>query len=162
MRRGRLYVRALLAFIVAPVLVDIAVPGWLLQLGDERFHAGAVRFVGVVPMVFGAWLLLDSVFLRFAHEGHGTLAPLDPPKFVVRGGGYRWVRNPMYLANVGILLGTALLFGSWRVLAWTVFMFAAWHLFVLFYEEPTLTRLFGDDYMAYRRTAGRWLPRLRG
>jgi protein-S-isoprenylcysteine O-methyltransferase Ste14 len=68
----------------------------------------------------------------------------------------------MYLANVGILLRTALLFGSWRVLAWTAFMFAAWHLFVLFYEEPTLTRLFGDDYVAYRQTAGRWLPRPRG
>jgi len=161
MRRGGLYVRAAMAF-VAPVLVDIVMPAWLLEVKGGRFHPGAVRFVGVVPMALGAWLLLDSVFLRFAHEGQGTLAPLDPPKFVVRGGAYRWVRNPMYLANVGILLGIALLFGSWRVLAWTAFMFVAWHLFVLFYEEPTLTRLFGDDYLGYRRTAGRWLPHLRG
>lgn len=160
MSRG-LYARAAVA-LVAPVLVDIVVPASLLGAAGARFHTGAVRFVGVLPMALGAWLLLDSVFLRFAHEGQGTLAPLDPPKFVVRGGAYRWVRNPMYVANVAILSGTALLFGSWRVLAWAGLMFLAFHLFTVFYEEPTLTRLFGDDYVAYRRTAGRWLPRLRG
>ena len=46
----------------------------------------------------GCWLLLDSVFVRFAREGRGTLAPIDPVRFVVRGGAYRVVRNPMYLA----------------------------------------------------------------
>jgi protein-S-isoprenylcysteine O-methyltransferase Ste14 len=158
---GGLYVRAAVAT-VAPVLVDIVVPAWLVGLTGARFHPGALRFIGVVPIAVGAWMLLDSVFVRFAHEGRGTLAPLDPPKFVVRGGAYRWVRNPMYAANVLILGGTTLLFGSWRVLAWAGVMFVAWHLFVVFYEEPTLTRLFGDDYLAYRRTAGRWLPRRRG
>jgi protein-S-isoprenylcysteine O-methyltransferase Ste14 len=161
MKRGGLYARAVLAF-AAPVLVDIVMPAWLVGFTGGRFHAGIARFAGLVPMVLGAWLLLDSVFLRFANEGQGTLMPLDPPKFVVRGGAYRWVRNPMYVANVGILLGTALLFGSWRVLAWAIFVFVAFHLLAVFYEEPTLARQFGDDYVAYRRAVGRWLPRLRG
>ena len=108
----------------------------------------------------GCWLLLDSVFVRFAHEGRGTLAPIDPPRFVVRGGAYRVVRNPMYLANVAIVVGSGLLFQSWFLFVWAAILFVAFHLFVITYEEPTLTRLFGDDYETYRRHVGRWIPRL--
>jgi protein-S-isoprenylcysteine O-methyltransferase Ste14 len=36
------------------------------------------------------------------------------------------------------------------------------HLFVLFYEEPTLRKKFGDDYEEYCRNVGRWWPRVRG
>ena len=144
---------------VLPVLVDVLVPAWLLDQRGARFELGAMRFVGVPLVLIGAWLLLDSVFLRFAHEGRGTLAPIDPPRFVVRGGAYRVVRNPMYVANVAILLGAGVLFESWRVLAWAGAAFVAFHLFVLLYEEPALTRRFGDDYLAYRRAVGRGLPR---
>jgi protein-S-isoprenylcysteine O-methyltransferase Ste14 len=36
------------------------------------------------------------------------------------------------------------------------------HLFVVFYEEPTLHKKFGADYDEYCRNVGRWWPRLRG
>ena len=36
------------------------------------------------------------------------------------------------------------------------------HLFVLFYEEPTLRAKFGADYDEYCRNVNRWWPRLRG
>jgi protein-S-isoprenylcysteine O-methyltransferase Ste14 len=39
-------------------------------------------------------------------------------------------------------------------------LFLLVHLFVLFYEEPTLTRKFGSPYREYRRTVRRWIPRL--
>jgi protein-S-isoprenylcysteine O-methyltransferase Ste14 len=155
-----LYVRAAVAF-VAPILVDGVVPVWLLSSSGGRFELGAVRFFALPLIVLGAWLLVDSVFLRFAREGRGTLAPLDPPRFVVRGGAYRVVRNPMYVANVAILLGEGLVFRSWRILAWAGTIFVAFHLFTVFYEEPTLRRLFGDDYEQYCRQVGRWLPRRR-
>jgi protein-S-isoprenylcysteine O-methyltransferase Ste14 len=54
--------------------------------------------------------------VRFARDGRGTLAPIDPPRFVVRGGAYRVVRNPMYVANVAIVTGSGMLFESWRPL----------------------------------------------
>jgi protein-S-isoprenylcysteine O-methyltransferase Ste14 len=34
-------------------------------------------------------------------------------------------------------------------------------LFVLFYEEPTLSKQFGEEYKRYRETVPRWIPRLR-
>jgi protein-S-isoprenylcysteine O-methyltransferase Ste14 len=36
------------------------------------------------------------------------------------------------------------------------------HLFVVFYEEPTLRGKFGADYEEYFRSVGRWWPRVRG
>jgi protein-S-isoprenylcysteine O-methyltransferase Ste14 len=153
-----LYVRAVAALIL-PVIVDVVVPAALLRDAGGRLDLGPLRFVGLPVLVLGGWLLLDSVFLRFAHEGRGTLAPVDPPRFVVRGGAYRYVRNPMYVANVAIIVGSALLFRSWRLVAWAAVAFVAFHLFVVAYEEPTLHRTFGETYEAYRRDVARWIPR---
>jgi protein-S-isoprenylcysteine O-methyltransferase Ste14 len=36
------------------------------------------------------------------------------------------------------------------------------HLFVVFYEEPTLRKKFGADYKEYCRNVHRWWPRVRG
>lgn len=153
-----LYVRAVIA-LVLPATVDAVVPAVLLQGAGGRFDLGGVRFVGLVPLALGCLLLLDSVFVRFAGEGRGTLAPTDPPLVVVRGGAYQAVRNPMYVANVAIIAGAAVVFRSWRLLVWDAVIFVVFHLFVVFYEEPTLRRLFGDAYEMYRRDVGRWIPK---
>jgi protein-S-isoprenylcysteine O-methyltransferase Ste14 len=154
-----LYVRAVVA-LVLPVLADVVVPAALLSFGGGRFDLGPARFLGVPLIVAGCWLLFDSVFLRFAHEGRGTLAPIDPPRFVVRGGAYRVVRNPMYVANVAIVIGSGMLFQSWRLLVWAAILLVAFHVFVISYEEPTLRQQFGNDYETYRRSVARWVPRL--
>jgi protein-S-isoprenylcysteine O-methyltransferase Ste14 len=153
-----LYVRAVMA-LTLPAIVDVFVPAWLLSRPGGRLDIGAARFVGVPLIAAGSWLLLDCVLVRFAHEGRGTLAPIDPPRFVVRGGAYRVVRNPMYVANLAIVVGSGILFQSSFVFVWAAVLFVAFHLFVITYEEPTLARLFGDDYQRYRREVGRWIPR---
>lgn len=156
-----LYLRAGVGFL-APVIVDGVIPATIVRSDTDRFDLGVPRLAGLVLVVGGAWMLIDAVFLRFAREGRGTLVPIDPPRFVVRGGPYQLVRNPMYLANVAVITGTAVLFGSWHLVIWAAFVFLAFHTFVVLYEEPTLQRTFGDDYEAYRRRVPRWLPRGRG
>ena len=153
-----LYVRAVIA-LALPILADVIVPAWLLSLPGWDLDIGAVRSFGAPLLAAGCWLLVDSVFVRFAHEGRGTLAPVDPPRFMVRGGAYRVVRNPMYVANISIVIGSGILFQSWLLFLWAGVLLVAFHLFVIFYEEPTLHRLFGDDYDSYRRSVGRWIPR---
>jgi protein-S-isoprenylcysteine O-methyltransferase Ste14 len=66
----------------------------------------------------------------------------------------------MYVAVVSIVLGQALLLGNLRVLAYGAAAWLATHLFVLFYEEPTLRRTFGAEYGAYCAHVPRWVPRL--
>jgi protein-S-isoprenylcysteine O-methyltransferase Ste14 len=75
-------------------------------------------------------------------------------------GPYRFVRNPMYVGVVAIVLGEALLLGAVALLWYAAVVWLAFHLFVLGYEEPTLGRSFGDEYKTYRENVPRWLPRL--
>lgn len=156
-----LYLRATAA-LVLPLLVDVVVPAVLVRSSGAHVEGGGgYSLFGAPLIVFGCCLLFDSVFLRFAREGRGTLAPIDPPRFVVRGGAYRIIRNPMYVANVAIVVGSAAMFRSPQLLAWAVGILLAFHVFVVAYEEPTLRRLFGEDYDSYRRDVGRWIPRRR-
>ena len=64
----------------------------------------------------------------------------------------------MYVAVVTVLLGEALVFEA-RVLAvYAAGAFAAFYLFILLYEEPTLRRQFGDGYRRYCAEVSRWFP----
>ena len=91
--------------------------------------------------------------------GGGTPGPWDAPRRVVAHGPYRWVRNPIYLAALLVVLGEAWLFTSLRLLAYAGVMAACFHLFVTGYEERTLARRFGPAYLEYRRAVPRWIPR---
>jgi protein-S-isoprenylcysteine O-methyltransferase Ste14 len=128
--------------------------GWGL---DGVLAAGPV-LVGL--MLIGAGFALWVWTMRLlAVIGKGTLAPWDPTRHLVVEGPYSHVRNPMITAVLAILIGEAALFGSVGILIWCAVFFAAnWVHFVL-HEEPGLTRRFGEQYRAYRRTVPRWVPR---
>ena len=114
---------------------------------------------GQLEVAAGLACLLDC-FARFALEGRGTPAPVAQTEVLVASGLYRFVRNPMYVSLLIIVSGQALLFGQARLFAYAGVMLVAFHLFVLFYEEPTLRRRFGGSYETYYLHVGRWWPRL--
>jgi protein-S-isoprenylcysteine O-methyltransferase Ste14 len=105
--------------------------------------------------------VLVETFARFALQGRGTPAPVLPTERLVATGPYRYVRNPMYVAVVAIIWGQGLLLGSSRVIVYGLAIWAAFHLFVLFFEEPRERGRFGDQYERYRAAVPRWIPRLR-
>jgi protein-S-isoprenylcysteine O-methyltransferase Ste14 len=78
---------------------------------------------------------------------------------VVAAGPYRWVRNPIYISALLVVLGQAWLFMSLPLLAYAGAMAVCCHLFVIGYEEPVLRRRFGSAYLEYQRAVPRWLPR---
>ncbi len=119
------------------------------------------QLFGIAPLLFGACLGLYCAF-AFAWSGLGTPAPFDPPRTLVVGGVYRYVRNPMYWGAFLVLVGQWTLFG----VGWPAFIYVAsfallTHLFVRFYEEPTLRRKFGADYTKHCDNVPRWLPRFK-
>jgi protein-S-isoprenylcysteine O-methyltransferase Ste14 len=120
---------------------------------------GPFALVGTALAAAGALLALWCV-LTFVLVGKGTPAPFDPPPRLVVSGPYHYLRNPMYLGAALALTGAALFYGSAALLAYAVLFLTAAHLFVIGYEEPTLTRRFGPDYHTYRTRVRRWLPRL--
>ncbi|HET6951045.1 MAG TPA: isoprenylcysteine carboxylmethyltransferase family protein [Acidimicrobiales bacterium] len=143
---------------VAPGVVAGAIPWWL-----TGWHAGGarwwppVRVAGAVLVGAGAVVLVQA-FARFVTEGRGTPAPVAPTERLVVGGLYRHVRNPMYLAVVGTIVGQALLLGRPVLLAYAVAAAAAMAAFVHGYEEPGLARRYGAEYDAYRRAVPAWWP----
>ena len=149
---------SLIFLVIAPGTVAGLVP-WLIS----HWAAGpsvALAVPGAVFIAVGLIPLLDS-FRRFAVEGLGTPAPVAPTRYLVVSGFYRFVRNPMYVGVVAVILGQALVFASLPLLLYGVAAWLAMHLFVVFYEEPKLRRSFGADYDAFRAAVPRWLPRLR-
>ena len=146
-------------FIAAPCVVAGLVP-WLLT---DRYHLPLSTVPGFVPvggiLIVAAIALLVHSFARFALEGLGTPAPVAPTERLVIGGVYRHVRNPMYVAVLSIILGQALLFSSWTVVAYAVIGAIVMSSFVRFYEEPTLASRYGAEYETYRRNVPGWLPR---
>jgi len=121
-------------------------------------HWDAIGLPGLVAIALGASILIRCI-VDFARVGRGTLAPVDPPLTLVIRGLYRYVRNPMYVGVVVVLLGESALFGSTSLLLYTVVFFLLANLFVMIYEEPSLRARFGESYEQYRRSVGRWIPR---
>jgi protein-S-isoprenylcysteine O-methyltransferase Ste14 len=149
--------------VIAPGFVAGAVPRWISHwyIAPPFFGLPAFRIAGGVLMALGLAGLLDS-FLRFALQGLGTPAPILPTRHLVVAGLYRYVRNPMYVAVVSLILGQGLLFGNVRVLGYGCLVWVLFHAFVLLYEEPVLSATYGAEYEAFRARVPRWIPRLSG
>ena len=152
-----LVLRNVVFTVVVPGLGGAWLPWWLLTHGTtstptpKAWEAVPVIVAGAALYFWCAW--------NFAAVGGGTPGPWDAPRRVVARGPYRWVRNPIYLAALLVVLGEAWLFASPRLLAYAAVMAACFHLFVTGYEERTLARRFGPAYLEYRRAVPRWIPR---
>lgn len=145
-----------------PGTVVVLLPALILGATPSApsLDLGPLRFAGVLLVALGLFVAGWAV-LGFVIEGRGTPAPYDPPRRLVSGRLYARVRNPMYLGGTLILVGEAVLFRSYALLAYAALVWLGWHLFVVLYEEPTLRRRFGAAYDEYRARVPRWLPRLR-
>lgn len=120
---------------------------------------GLAQVAGILLTAVGAALALSCI-LTFALLGKGTPAPFDPPRRLVIRGPYKYVRNPMYLGAATALTGAALFYESAILASYVAVFLLVTHLFVLWYEEPTLRATFGAEYDGYCLKVRRWWPRL--
>jgi protein-S-isoprenylcysteine O-methyltransferase Ste14 len=152
---------ASLAFLVLAPGTIAGVGPWVITRWRFRDYPGDVvlRPLGLVLILAGVAVLLEA-FARFALEGHGTPAPTYPTDRLIVRGTYRYVRNPMYLAVEGLILGQAALLGAGELIIYGAMIAAAFHLFVIWVEEPGLRRTYRDQYRRYTINVHRWVPRL--
>ena len=148
--------------ILVPGSVTVGIPYLLLTSGAVLpYGIGNFRLIGIIFIAIGitfyAWTAWD-----FAFTGRGTPAPIYAPKMLVSTLLYRIVRNPMYVGVLLILLGEAILFTSFAILAYTLLVWLLFHLFVVYYEEPRLRKQFGAAYDEYSKVVPRWIPGLKG
>jgi protein-S-isoprenylcysteine O-methyltransferase Ste14 len=161
MRKTTAAIGTMVFFVLAPGIIAGLIPWWLSgwKVREPLLNWAPVRVIGVIAIAAGAAVLV-SAFVRFVVEGAGTPAPIAPTERLVVGGLYRYVRNPIYLAVVTIILGQALALGYPALLAYGIAVCVAFGTFVKLYEEPTLQRRYGAQYDAYRAAVPAWLPRL--
>jgi protein-S-isoprenylcysteine O-methyltransferase Ste14 len=140
-----------------PGTVTVVIP-WLIlgRPAIEGTHEFTpLRILAVVVGSCGAGVSLYCI-LVFAYYGKGTLAPVQPPEVLVIRGMYKFNRNPMYLGVLTVLFAEFLFFERSDLFIYVSVIFICFHLFVVLYEEPHLSRQFGDQYLAYCRAVPRW------
>lgn len=147
--------------LLLPLQVAGTVP-WLLSRWQVRppFWGWTWLRAAGVALIAAGLPVLGAAIVRFVRQGRGVPAPVLPARHLVVTGLYRYVRNPMYIAVVSVILGQALLLGSAPVLRYAAAVALGFHVFVLLHEEPSLRRRFGAEYEAYCRGVRRWMPRL--
>ena len=142
--------------VVVPGSVAVLIP--LLIAGDRAPAGGVARVLALLLLALGAVVYLRSAW-DFASFGRGTPAITDAPSRLVTRGFYRYTRNPMYVAVLSAIAGWAILYGAPALWAYGGATFVFFSLFIRLYEEPRLTREFGDEYVAYMKRVGRWVTR---
>jgi len=149
--------KTLVFTIVMPGTVAGFIP-WLLVRGAAPPLIPSIWMAGLLPLLLGVGLYLWCAG-AFAFIGKGTPAPIDAPRVLVVRGPYRWVRNPMYVAVLAVLVGEAILFRSLLLAGYALLFWGVVHAFVVLVEEPSLRDQFGAGYEAYLRAVPRWAPR---
>ena len=145
------------ALIYVPLLIQWTSNGWPF-VGTV---GAAQNWIFATILAVPAFLLAAKTVRLFIYEGSGTPAPWDPPQKFVVSGPYRYVRNPMLIAVILLILAEALVLSSLALLGWAVFFFLLNTAYFAFVEEPGLERRFGETYLKYKTSVRRWLPKFR-
>ncbi len=154
----KLFLKNLLFTILVPGTVAVYVP--LVITSDQDITKNLIYLaIGILLLLMGAVIYFWTVW-DFASFGKGTPLPLDAPKRLVVSGLYRFTRNPMYWGVMLVITGWAGIFASEWLLVYALGVGVVVHMFVVFYEEPKLSMLFGKEYEAYCQKIGRWMPRI--
>lgn len=154
----QLFLKNLLFTICIPGTVAVYIPLYITR-GRSITSYPVLLSIGIVLLSAGAAIYLRTIW-DFATAGRGTPLPIDAPKRLVVTGLYRYARNPMYIGVITFILGWAGVFNDGWLMLYALSVVIAVHLFVVFYEEPKLIQLFGEEYKSYQRSVGRWVPRI--
>jgi protein-S-isoprenylcysteine O-methyltransferase Ste14 len=152
---------SLLATIIVPGTACFLIPFYILEAAGISLGQpfGIRQFVAILIAALGIGMVI-WVSVAFVRIGKGTPVPLHPPKRFVASGLYCYVRNPMYVGALMILLAEALYFSSVWIFFYAAGLWLAFQAFLVLWEEPQLSRRFGAEYENYLKTVARWIPKL--
>lgn len=106
-------------------------------------------------MILAPTLALSAV-VTFKKAGTNVI-PSEPALTIVRGGPYRFTRNPMYLALSLVQVALGFFLNDWITLLFVVPLVLILHFGVILREERYLTVKFGEPYLELKRDVRRWL-----
>src|SRR5262245_4972804 len=111
------------------------------------------------PLSLAIGLLSASLAIwaeRVMKEAGTNVRPDRPSLTIVKGGPYRFTRNPMYLALCLLQAAVGLLLNGWVPLLFAVLLGLVLHFGVILREESYLEKKFGEQYLSFKRQVRRW------
>lgn len=138
------------------LLVGLTLAAILLNLVSPM----ALAYPGARPagiLLIGLALSIDLWAMRTLHEAHTTILPNRRSSHLVTQGPFRFTRNPIYVANILLLIGMGCVsMNGWFVLLAPIDALLT-HFLAVRREESHLLANFGFQYETYCRKVRRWL-----
>ncbi len=138
---------------------------WLLNAGISVLvhlviRAPMMRYnfclvFGIVFIILAPALALSA--FRTMKAAGTNVHPSDPSLTIVRGGPFRFTRNPMYLALCLLQVALGFFLNDWITLLFAVPLVLIFHYGVVLREERYLTAKFGEPYLQYKSQVRRWI-----
>jgi protein-S-isoprenylcysteine O-methyltransferase Ste14 len=110
---------------------------------------------GMVFIILAPTLALSA--LRTMKAAGTNVHPSEPALTLVRGGPFRFTRNPMYLALSLVQIALGFFLDDWITLLFVVPLALILHYGVILREERYLTAKFGEPYLQYKSEVRRWI-----
>ena len=157
--------KEIFGYLLGGILFVCLIPSimWIASGRPELFPAETLRLVvGAILAIDGLAISVWSiVYMRY--KGNGN--PMDAfghevaprTKHLMTDGPYRLSRNPMLTGTLVYLIGICTWLWTWQALA-VFIIFVLIMLVQVRTEESRLRRDFGEEYEAYCRRTGRFLP----
>lgn len=144
--------------LILPITVLILIPLTI----ENNFSIGFtfISIIGFFLVCIGLYILILTIS-TFIRIGKGTLAPWSPTRKLIIGGMYGYVRNPMIMGVLCVLIGESLALLSLSISIWAIIFFFINNVWFVAYEEPNLEKKFGDEYIMYKKNVRRWVPKLK-
>lgn len=150
---------ALFFWVILLPLVHAGIP-WALSLLTPHYgwidgRPAIWNLLGLIPIVLATILLIWLMILHFSRVPKRVKLERTPT-YLLTGGPYRFTRNPMYIAELALWFGWAILYGSIVIFIALLVMAQLMNKRVVGREERDLEARFGEAYLEYKNKVPRW------
>lgn len=125
-------------------------PSSAMTFAGQRVFATSILIAALVIMLVAAYQFMRA---------RTTINPMKPARAsaLMTHGVFARSRNPIYLADLMVLIALAVWIGNpWTLIACVAFVVYITR-FQIRPEETALTERFGDDYRRYQARVRRWI-----
>ena len=146
--------------LLLPFNVVVTIPCFILYFSGYHYNSPDIKYLIAGILLLSAGLFLAGwTMVLFNNIGKGTLAPWNPPENLVVKGPYCYVRNPMIIGVLLVLISEYFLLNAIEILWWTVLFFIINNIYFYVFEERQLENRFGEEYKKYKKNVPMWIPR---
>jgi protein-S-isoprenylcysteine O-methyltransferase Ste14 len=146
-----------------PDLILLAVAGVAMLVPLVYLFSSALDFANYTLPDWAGWLgaVIFALGIWVLWRSHADLGlGFREDHQLVTDGIYKYIRHPMYAAHVLWGIASALMLHNW-IAGWSLLgVTAVQYLMRVNAEEQMMIEQFGDEYEAYMKKTGRFIPRI--